>query len=189
MCLELQVGFPCHKVAPRPQKWPNLEIHTYGGGGSGGGGEGGGAAVTLVWNQSRQFLTVPRGAFWSISKMHHFRSFGDYEFWANTKSRYRSLANIVKITQERAFLINFLWSFAIFPIMIVKIKFLFSIFAWKTAKKLVSVCWNSQSCGILNCFKVPTDTSFFDYFWLCKMSATSILTLKWRTCPLGKHCS
>ena len=42
------------------------------------------------------------------SEMHNFRSFGDYEFRRNLKSRYRSLTNIVKITQERAFLINFL---------------------------------------------------------------------------------
>ena len=71
--------------------------------------------------------------------------------------------------------------------MIAKISFSFKRFAWKTAEKLVSICWNSQSCGILNCFKLPTDTNFFDHLLLCKMSATSILAPKWRNRPLGNH--
>ena len=41
------------------------------------------------------------------SEMHHFRSFGDYEFRTNLKSRYRSIDNLVKITQERALLIKY----------------------------------------------------------------------------------
>ena len=71
--------------------------------------------------------------------MHHFRSFGDYVFRTNLNSRYPSLDSLVKITQEMRFQSNFVWSFAIFPIMIAKISFSFKRFTWKTAKKLVSV--------------------------------------------------
>ena len=65
--------------------------------------------------------------------------------------------------------------FAIFPTTIAKISFSFKIFA----------C--SQSYGILNCFKVPTDTSFFAHFWLHEMSALSILASKLCARPPTGH--
>ena len=54
--------------------------------------------------RSRQFWKYQRGAFLSISKMYHFRCFGDFRFRMNLNSRHQSLTNVVKIMQERVYI-------------------------------------------------------------------------------------
>ena len=96
------------------------------------------------------------------SEMHRFRSFGDYEFRTNLKSWYLSLNNLVKIRQESAFLIKSRMIFCNFPIIIAKISFSFKRFAWKTAKKLVSI-ETANLVGfwtVLKCQQIPVFLPF-----------------------------
>ena len=82
------------------------------------------------------------------SKMHHFQFFGNYEFRTNLKSRYRSLTNLVKISQEIAFSIKCCMIFFDFPNIDRQNLIFVKRFAWKTAKNWYllkqPILWDSE---------------------------------------------